>query len=408
MRENDFPILNRKIRGKKLVYLDNAATSQIPYQVFDAIIDFETKHRANIHRGVHTLSEEATTMYEDARKTVARFINAVVPAEIIFVRNTTEAVNLAGYSWGRHNLKKGDIVLATEIEHHSNLLPWQNVCKEVGARLEMLATDKEGFIHVKNTRVDWSKVKLVVFPYVSNVLGTIQDVKQISKDIKKEAFKVKSSPPVIFVDAAQSVPHMPVNVHKLGVDFLAFSGHKMCGTFGIGILWVRRDLFGRMSPFLVGGGMIKKVEFTSAEFVEMAQRYDAGTPNVSGAIGLAAACDYLTSIGLEKIREHEKKLTWYALKKLAQYKGVEIYGPLDSEKRGGVISFNLKGIPAHDLASILDSEGIAIRSGQHCAMPWHKRSGVNTSARASLYFYNTKKDIDSLIKGLDKARRQLT
>ncbi len=409
--KKDFPILERKINNHQLVYLDNSATSQMPRQVLNAVIDFETNHRANVHRGIHTLSEESTDLYEQSREKVAKFIGAVVPSEIVFVRNTTEGINLVAHSWGKNNLGKGDIILTTEIEHHSDLVPWQIIAKENGCRLEFIPLDKNGMHDIKNTKVDWSKVKLVALSHVSNVLGTIIDIKEIVKYIKKRTAEVKSSMPKILIDGAQSVPHMHMNVQKLGIDFLTFSGHKMCAPMGIGVLWISRDIVSEMGVYLTGGGMIDQVEYRSATYAKVPEKFEAGTPNVSGAIGLAAACDYLSCIGMDKIREHEIELTKYAIDQLKKRGDTNIFGITDlnliEKHRAGVVSFNLKGIASHDVATVLNVEGVAVRSGHHCVMPWHIKSGANTTLRASFYFYNDKTDVDALIKALYKAKEIL-
>ena len=402
--KKDFPIFKKKVYGKQLVYLDNAATSQSPLQVINSVVDFESNYRANVHRGIHTLSEEATELYEGSRKTIAEFIHATVPAEIIFVRNETEAANLVAYAWGDKNIQKNDIILVSEIEHHSNLIPWQELAKRKGAFVKTIPVNKDGQIMVKATDVDWGKVKLVAITHVSNVLGVVNDVKEITKVIKKR-YKAGQKVPRIFLDGAQAVPHMLVNVQKLGVDFMAFSGHKMCGPYGIGVLWAKREVLEEMDAYLTGGGMINEVTYDSATFQKYPEKYEAGTPNISGAIGLAEACRYLSKIGMDKIYEHEKELVDYAMKELIKRGDVEIYGPRDTNQKAGIISFNLDGVPAHDLAAILDTDGVAIRSGHHCVMPWHKMHKLGATARMSLYFYNDKNDIDTLLNGLDKAKR---
>jgi cysteine desulfurase/selenocysteine lyase len=399
--KKDFPIFKRTVNGKRLVYLDNAATSQMPLQVINAVVEFDSNHRANVHRGVHMLSEEATDMYEKARETVAKFIHAVVPEEVVFVRNTTEASNLIAYSWIRNNLKKDEIILVSEVEHHSNLVPWQNLAREIGFEIKFISINSEGLLDIKSVNTDWEKVRFVAFNHISNILGSTNNVKEISKYIKSKSPNAR-----IFVDGAQSVPHMPVNVQSYGIDFFAFSGHKMCGPMGIGVLWVNRDAFSELKPYNVGGGMIREVSLEEATYTTMPEFLEAGTPNVSGAVGLAAACDYLNKIGLENIDNYCKELIAYALEKLSARDDVEIYGSTNAEIKGGLITFNLKNIPSHDLASVLNTEGVAVRSGQHCNMPWHKKN-VSTSTRLSVYFYNIKEDIDVLISGLDKAQKIL-
>ena len=414
--KKDFPILKREVNGKPLVYLDNAATSQIPTKVLEAMMEFEVNHRANVHRGAHTLSGEATDRFEKARKTIADFIGAVVSEEIVFVKNSTEAINTVAFSWARNNLQKDDIILVSKGEHHSNLLPWQLVCKEKGCQLAEIPLDQDCFLDYKKTSVDWKRVKFVALSHVSNVFGVENDIKEIVKFIKRRIFEVyklkeKSEAdkfmPKILVDASQSVPHFAVNVQKLGVDFLAFSGHKMCGPMGIGVLWVNRDVFGELQPFTTGGGMIGKVEFEGSTFGHMPDLLEAGTPNVTGAVGLAAAVNYLLDIGMENIAEHERELVKYFFEKIAARDDIIIYGCTNPLKRLGVIAFNVKGKSAHDVAVVLDSEGVAVRSGHHCVMPWHMEQEYKTTVRASFYFYNTKEDIDVFIRGLDKVHKIL-
>jgi cysteine desulfurase / selenocysteine lyase len=398
----DFPILSRKINGKDLIYFDNSATSQIPFQVIDEVINFETIHRSNVHRGIHTLSEESTNLYENARKTVAEFISAVSDREIIFLRNATEGVNLISNSWGRDNIEKGDIIVVTDVEHHSNLIPWQILAKEKGAKIQFLRVNQEGFIDIKSSNIEWGKVKLVSLFHISNVLGTIQNISDIVKQIKKK-YKNKEQIPLIVLDAAQSVPHIEVNVQKLGIDFMVFSGHKMCGPFGIGVLWGKREVLEKLSPYNTGGGMIDIVTEEISTFTQFPERFEAGTPNISGAIGLAAACRYLSAIGMKNIEQYEKELTNYALNKLMSDDEVIIYGAKDNLYRSSIISFNIKNVPAHDTSAVFDTEGIAVRSGYHCVMPWHKRIGQAT-VRASFYFYNTKEEIDKMIEAIEKVK----
>lgn len=396
----DFPILKRQINGKRLVYLDNAATTQKPYQVIEAIVDYYKNHNANIHRGIHTLAEEATSMYEGARGKVAKFIGAKLPSEVIFVRNSTEAINLVAYSWGLTNLKKGDEIILTETEHHSNLVPWQIIARKTGAVLKFIRTDNEGYLdlgHFQSLLTRRSKIVAVV--HISNVLGVINPVEKIAKIAKKMGVKV-------LVDGSQSLPRMPIDVSSLGCDFFAATGHKMMGPTGIGILWGRKEVLEDMPPFLGGGDMIREVYFDHFVANDLPHKFEAGTPNIAGAIGLAAAVDYLTSIGMENVFEHEKRLTNYALGHLSKLSRLSIYGPKDAEKKIGVVAFNLEGIHAHDLAQLLNEEGIAIRSGHHCAMPLHREKlHVSASARASFYIYNDKDDVDQLVKGIKKAQK---
>ena len=412
----DFPILDRIINGKPLVYLDNAATSQISTFVLESMLQFEVNHRANVHRGAHTLSGEATDMYEHARETVAKFIGAVVPAEVVFVKNSTDAINTVAFSWARHNLTKGDIILVSKGEHHSNLLPWQMVCKENGCEIKEIPLGEDGFSDYKKIEADWSKVKFVALSHVSNVFGVENDIKEIAKFIKRRVFEahnlkdkkdLDSLMPKILVDASQSVPHLSVNVQKLGCDFLAFSAHKMCGPMGLGVLWINRDLFSEIKPVNTGGGMINKVELHESTFAPMPELLEAGTPNVTGAIGLASAIEYLEKIGMENIHAHEKELVSYFFEKIKDRDDIIIYGSKNPNEKLGVIALNIKGKSAHDVAVVLDSEGIAVRSGHHCVMPWHMEQEYKTTLRVSFYFYNTKEDIDKLIVGFDKVHRIL-
>lgn len=408
----DFPILKRKIYGQTLVYFDNAATSQKPNQVIESITDYYKNHNANVHRGVHKLSEEATEKYEAARKTVADFINGGDKRQIVFTRNATEAINLVAYSWGRANLKAGDEILLSEMEHHSNLVPWQILAQEVGVKLKFIPIDEKGELRIKNNELRTyltSKTKLVALTHVSNVLGTINPVKEVIEQIKTYNPKIK-----VLIDGAQAVPHIPVSVQTLGCDFYCFTGHKMLGPTGIGVLWAKKELLEEMPPFLGGGDMILEVSFAKASYNYIPWKFEAGTPNVAGAIGLAAACDYLAKIGMKKVREHEEDLTKYAIEQLKKIKGLVIYGPEKLERRSGVISFNIVNPPAsggevaihpHDLASILDGEGIAIRSGHHCAQPLMGVLGITAAARVSFHLYNTKAEIDKLLPAIEKAKK---
>ena len=395
---SDFPILKRQIHGKRLAYLDSAGTSQISKFVLDAVYDFETNHRANVHRGVHTLSEEASEMYEAARLKVSKFIGAVVPSEVVFTSGATESINIAAFSWGAHNLKKDDIVLVSEIEHHSNFVPWQEVCRMTGSQIKYIPIDNNGDLDIKNTNVDWSKVKLVAFTQVSNVIGRVNEVKDIVKNIKKAVGE--NQMPKILVDGSQAVSHLPVNVQSFGIDFYAFSGHKMYGPMGIGVLWIKRDIFEELRPVKFGGGMINEVTYEKSTFAQMPEFLEAGTPNVSGAVGLGFACDYINQIGIENIIKHDTILMDYALNKLCEDKDIIIYGSPNSS----LIAFNVKNIPSHDLASVLDTCGVAVRSGHHCVMPWHKNQDVTTTARLSFGIYSDFSDIDQLILGISKAK----
>ena len=393
----DFPILKRKINGKKLVYFDSAATSQKPIQVIDAVSNYYKNHNANVHRGVHALSEEATEMVESTRNKIAGFIGSDRDEEIIFVRNATEGINLVMYGWGEKNLGKGDVIITSYQEHHSNLVPWQMVCKKTGAELRVVDVDGEGRLKKESLEglLD-GRVKLVALTQVSNLLGVINPIERIIKMVKKKVPKAK-----ILLDGSQSVPHMKVDVKKLGVDFFVFSGHKMLGPTGIGVLWSRKEILEEMDPFLFGGDMISEVRIDKAVWNKLPYKFEAGTPNIAGEIGLGAAVEYLDSLGMDNVRKHEKELVEYGLKRLGELekKGVlEIYGPKDSDIRGGVLTFNVKGVHAHDVAQILDSFGIAVRSGFHCAQPLAEKLGMGTAVRASFYVYNTKEEIDYLVE----------
>ncbi len=392
----DFPILDRKVNGNPLVYLDNAATSQKPKQVMAAMDDYYRVHNANVHRGIHTLSVEATEAYEESRAKVAKFVGVKDSSEIIFTRNATEAINLVAYSWGRLNISKGDEIVLTVAEHHSNFVVWQQLVIENGAVLKVVPVDENGELDLTAFRKALTKkTKLVTFFHVSNVLGTINDVHGLSTIVHRESPKAK-----ILVDGAQAVPHMPVNISKLGCDFYVFTGHKMLGPTGIGVLWGRREILEEMPPFLFGGEMISKVSLIKSTWNELPWKFEAGTPNIAGAIGLGAAVDYLLGIGMENVRDHEIDLVEYAINRLSGIQDVRLFGPKDPRKRGGVISFNVGNVHAHDVASILDEEGIAIRSGHHCAQPLMGFLGIESAARASFYIYNTKEEVDRLVEGI--------
>lgn len=397
---SDFPILKRKVhKDKALVYLDNAATTQKPLQVIDAISNYYLNYNSNIHRAVHELAEEATAAYESTRDKVAKFINAKNREEIVFVRGTTEAINLVAYTWGRQNVNKDDIVVTTEYEHHSNIVPWQLLTKEKGAKLEYIGVDDHGelIIDQLDKYLETGRVKLVTFSQMSNVLGTITNAEEIIRRCKKKGVRV-------LVDGAQSVPHMKVDLQQLDCDFFAFSAHKMLGPTGVGVLWARKELLQGMVPFNGGGDMIREVHKYETSWNDLPYKFEAGTPNIADVIGFGAAIDYLEKIGMDKIREHEIELTRYAMDKLSQIKGMKIYGPTDASKRGGVISFNLGDIHPHDLATIIDEDGIAIRSGHHCAQVLMERLDVSATSRASFYIYNTKDEVDVLVKSLHRAK----
>jgi len=397
---NDFPILKRKVhKDKPLIYFDNAATTQKPIQVIDAISNYYLNYNSNIHRAVHQLAEEATAAYELTRDKVAKFINIKNREEIIFVRGTTEAINLVAYSWGRQNVQKDDIVVTTEYEHHSNIVPWQLLTKEKGAKLEYIGVDDNGelILDQLDAYLDTGRVKLVTFSQMSNVLGTISKSEEIIKKCHQKGVRV-------LVDAAQSVPHMKVDLQKLDCDFFAFSAHKMLGPTGVGVLWARKDLLENMVPFNGGGDMIREVHKYETTWNDLPFKFEAGTPNIADVIGFSAALDYLDKIGMDKVREHEVELTKYALEQISAVKGIKLYGTPDITKRGGVISFNLGDIHPHDLATIIDEDGIAIRSGHHCAQVLMERLDVSATSRASFYIYNTKEEIDVFIRSLNRAR----
>ena len=398
----DFPILSRDVHpGKPLVYLDSSATSQKPVAVIESMDTFYRTSNANIHRGIHVLAEEATELYEQARLKIANFIGARSPREVIFTRNTTESINLVAHAWAKKFLNAGDLILLSEMEHHSNLVPWFMLANEKGIRIEYIPMTSQGLLDLdKYQQLLQKEPKLVAFTHMSNVLGTINPV----KPMVEMAHRAEA---MVLVDAAQSVPHFPVNVNYLEVDFLAFSAHKMCGPTGIGILFGREAMLEKMDPFLGGGDMIKKVTYEGFIPNEIPYKFEAGTPSIAEAIGFGAAVDYLSKIGLDSIMEHEKEITRYALECLSNLEWVQVMGP-SLEYRGGVVSFVVEGIHPHDIAQVLDSEGIAIRAGHHCAMPLHQKLGIPASSRASFYLYNTKEEVDKLVIGLNKVRQIFT
>lgn len=394
----DFPILKRKVNGKRLVYLDNAATTQKPRSVIEAVSDFYSNHNANIHRGIHQLSIEATEAYENARTKTAAFVKCKND-EIVFTRGTTESINLVRFAWAEKFIKKGDLIVLTKMEHHSNIVPWQLVAGKTGSRIEYVDVDNEGFLKMEEfERAMRESPKLVAFTHCSNVLGTITDAAMLAR-------KAKRAGATTVVDAAQSAPHMPVDVSQIGCDFLAFSGHKMLAPTGIGVLYGRKALFEEMDPFQGGGDMIKEVHLTGAEWNQVPYKFEAGTTNFADAVGMGAAIDYLSSIGMQRVRDHEVELLKYAMEAMGKIGGVTIYGPRDANRRGGVLSFNLEGIHPHDMASLLDEEGVAIRSGHHCAQPLMERLEVAATNRASFYIYNSYDDVDVLVGGLRKAKK---
>ncbi len=397
----DFPILKRKINGKSLVYLDNAATSQKPRQVIEMITKVYEQHNANVHRGVHTLSMESTELQEQAREKIAKFFNARYQEEIIFVRNATEALNLVAQSWGRNNIKKGDIILITLMEHHSNIVPWQLLARETGATLKYVQITEDGRLNLDHLKelLSEGNVKILNVTQMSNVLGTINPIKEITRLAHENGALVN-------VDGAQSAPHMPVDLQNLDCDFFSVSGHKMLAPTGIGVLYAKRELLEEMPPFLGGGDMIKEVHLDGASWNELPWKFEAGTPNYVGAAAFGVAVEYLSKIGMETVRNHEEKIIKYTIERcLEEFNDIiHIYGPLDPQIRGGVFSFNLGDIHAHDLGTILDEMGIAIRTGHHCAQPLITHLGIPAASRASFYIYNTLGEVDTFIEGLKQAK----
>lgn len=394
----DFPILAEKTsRGKRLVFLDSAATSQKPKCVIDALVDYYSRYNANIHRGVYEIAARATEAFEAARSKVAGFVNAQ-PQEIIWTRNTTEAINLVSYSWGTANLRPGDAILTTQLEHHSNLVPWQLLAEKTGAQLRFIPVDDRGVHVLDELDTLLEGCKLVALSQVSNTLGTIAPLETIVP-------RAHAAGALVLVDGAQAVPNMPVDLQALDVDFYAFSAHKMCGPTGIGVLYGKRALLEAMPPFLTGGDMIRKVEYASSSFNDLPWKFEAGTSNIADAIAFGVAIDYLNGIGMEWVREHERALMRYAFDRLQtlEPRGLTIYGPKDPDRVADVISFNFADIHPHDLASILDLEGVCIRAGHHCTMPLMEKMGWPATARASFYIYNTEEDVESLIAALQRA-----
>ena len=395
----EFPILAERPHGKPLVYLDSAATSQKPLAVIEAMDAYYRGYNANVHRGIYEISEKATAAYEGAREQVARFINAPSGREIVWARNATEAINLVTYSWGRRHLGQGDVIVLTEMEHHANLVPWQVLAQEVDGDLEFIPITDEGIL-----RLDVFEVllrlhpKLVAFTHVSNTLGTINPVREMVE-------MAHAAGALVLVDGAQAVPHLPVDVQEIGADFYVFSGHKMLGPTGSGVLWGRRELLDAMPPFMAGGDMIREVRLRHSEFNDVPWKFEAGTPDISAAIGLGVAADYLRGLGMDRVREHERALVAYALETLTrEVPGIALYGP-PAEVRGGVVPFNLPGIHPHDVAQILDRQGICIRAGHHCTMPLHERLDLAATGRASFSVFTTTDDIDALAAGLREVQR---
>ena len=394
----DFPILKRETSpGVPLVYLDSTATSQKPLAVIEAMDSYYRRSNANIHRGVHTLAEEATFMYEQARVKIAKFINAPSAHQIIYTRNTTESINLVAYSWARANLKSGDLVILTEMEHHSNLVPWHMLQAERGIELDFIPVTAEGLLDLDAYRSLLSRSpKLVSFTHMSNVLGTINPAAEMIR-------LAHAAGAITLVDGAQSVPHLAVDVQALDADFLAFSAHKMCGPTGIGALYGKLELLEAMPPFMGGGDMIKEVKLRSFRPNTLPHKFEAGTPAIAESVGFGAAVDYLSALGMEAIAAHEHEMTEYALERLEEVPGVKVFGP-SAQNKGGVAAFTLEGVHPHDVAQILDRDGIAVRAGHHCAQPLHEKFGIPATSRASFYLYNTKDEVDLLVNGIYKVK----
>ena len=393
----DFPILQRTINQNKLIYFDNAATTQKPTQVISSITDFYTNTNSNIHRGVHTLSMESTFLYDQSKDKIAEFINSPNSDSIIFTRGTTESINLVAETWGRSNLNESSEVVITELEHHSNIVPWQELIKETKSKLKYIPINKDGTLDYKNLdQIINSNTKIVSITHVSNGIGTINDIKKIIK-------RAKAVGAITLIDAAQSAPHMPIDVQDLECDFLAFSGHKMLGPTGIGVLYGKKTLLEEMPAYQKGGDMILEVTYETSSWNEVPWKFEAGTPNIAGAVGLKSAIDYLLDISMDEIREHEKDLTEYVYSEIRNIKGIDILGPENIDERAGLISFNVPNVHPHDLGTFLDTKGIAIRTGHHCAMPLIKKLGSHSSARASFYIYNTKQEIDEFITQINNS-----
>ncbi len=398
----DFPILHQQVNGKPLVYLDNGATSQKPRQVIDVLVRYYERDNSNVHRGLHALSTRATDAYEGARTRIAKFLNAADPAEVLFTRGTTESINIVARSWGHAHLKAGDVVLTTEFEHHSNLVPWQQAAKASGATLKyvpLLGVDGEGGLDMAALdKLLTPQVKLFAFTHISNTLGTINPVAELCR-------RARAVGAVTVIDAAQSVGHAPLDVQAIGCDFLAFSGHKMCGPTGIGVLYGRRALLDKLAPDETGGGMVVSVTYEGATWKPAPERFEAGTPNVAGAIGLGAACDYLDSLGRDKIAAHDDALIRIAMEKLTALPGIRIIGPRKGAERSGLVSFAFENVHAHDIVTFADEDGVALRGGHHCNQPLMRKLGLTSTTRASFYLYNTEEEIDRLVKSLQRIQK---
>ena len=395
----DFPVLDREFDGTQLVYLDNAATTQTPNRVIDAIGDYYREYNANVHRGLHQLSQEASIAYEEAHDRVAEFIGATGREEIVFTKNTTESENLVAYAWGLRELGPGDTVVLTEMEHHASLVTWQQIAERTGADVAYIRVDQDGYLDMDHARevIDDDTAMLSAL-HVSNTLGTINPVADLV-DLAHD------HDALAFIDGAQAVPNRPVDVEAIDADFYAFSGHKMAGPTGIGVLYGKQHLLESMGPFLYGGDMIEKVTFEESRWNELPWKFEAGTPSIAQGIALAEACDYLDEIGMGAIARHENELAQYALERFAEFDDIETFGPPAGEERGGLVSFNLDSVHAHDLSSILNDYAVAIRAGDHCTQPLHDKLGVAATARASFYVYNTREEIDVLVEAIDDARQ---
>ena len=401
----DFPVLHQQINGKPLVYLDSGATSQKPRRVIDALVHYYEHDNSNVHRGLHALSMRATDAYEGARARIAKFINAADPAEVLFTRGTTESINVVARSWGHAHLKPGDVVLTTEFEHHSNLVPWQQAAKASGATLKyvpLLGADGEGGLDLAALdRLLTPQVKLFAFTHISNTLGTINPAAELCR-------RARAVGAVTVIDAAQSIGHVPLDVQQLGCDFLAFSGHKMCGPNGIGVLYGRRALLEKLAPDETGGGMVVQVTYEGATWKPAPERFEAGTPNVADAIALGVACDYLDTLGREQIAAHDNTLVQEAMEKLSTLPGIRIIGPRAGHERSGLVSFAFDGIHAHDIVTFADEDGIALRGGHHCNQPLMRKLGLTSTTRASFYLYNTPEEIDRLVASLRRIHKFFT
>ncbi len=398
----DFPILHQQVNGKPLVYLDNGATSQKPRSVIDTLVRYYERDNSNVHRGLHALSMRATDAYEGARARIAKFINAADPAEVLFTRGTTESINIVARSWGHAHLKPGDVVLTTEFEHHSNLVPWQQAAKAAGATLKyvpLLGADGEGGLDLAALdKLLTPQVKLFAFTHISNTLGTINPVAELCR-------RARAVGAVTVIDAAQSIGHVPLDVQQIGCDFLAFSGHKMCGPNGIGVLYGRRALLDKLAPDETGGGMVVQVTYEAATWKPAPERFEAGTPNVADAIALGAACDYLDNLGRDKIAAHDDALVKTAMEKLSVLPGIRIIGPKVGAERSGLVSFAFEGVHAHDVVTFADEDGIALRGGHHCNQPLMRKLGLTSTTRASFYLYNTAEEIDRLVASLSRIQK---